>query len=243
MERLLVAPAPLLLLCRNRSPLIPHLRLRALKHLNLENITALESPISILGHRNSAQPYAWISWFPHLRRKMGRCVCPAGVAVPARTQAERETVLYAARIGHCRPCPLREQYKSGSTKKPRRVSAVFWPRTSPPPGGAALASKADQHPAETAPAPPLPLFQLSRCAVAIGHAVGTSDGPWSTPEPCVVSVRATETLVPRKFHSPPLETHAERARLRTLLGATAHPQCCTFHRPHREIVLHGLSHR
>ena len=37
-------------------------------------------------------------------------------------------VLYAARIGHCRSCPLRAQcQESSTTLKPRRVSAVLWP--------------------------------------------------------------------------------------------------------------------
>jgi hypothetical protein len=37
-------------------------------------------------------------------------------------------VLYAARIGHCRSCPLRAQWQESSTTlKPRRVSAVVWP--------------------------------------------------------------------------------------------------------------------
>jgi hypothetical protein len=49
-------------------------------------------------------------------------------------------VLYAARIGHCRACPLRAQcQESSTTLKPRRVSAVLWPlsssrsASSPPP--------------------------------------------------------------------------------------------------------------
>jgi hypothetical protein len=42
-------------------------------------------------------------------------------------------VLYAARIGHCRTCPLRTQcQESSTTLKPRRVSAVFWPLNSSP---------------------------------------------------------------------------------------------------------------
>lgn len=42
-------------------------------------------------------------------------------------------VLYAARIGHCRSCPLRAQcQESGSTLKPRRVSAVLWPLSTSP---------------------------------------------------------------------------------------------------------------
>ena len=43
-------------------------------------------------------------------------------------------VLYAARIGHCRSCPLRAQCQENSTTiKPRRVSAVLWPLDSSPP--------------------------------------------------------------------------------------------------------------
>jgi len=42
-------------------------------------------------------------------------------------------VVYAARIGHCRVCQLREQCLGygTATKKPRRVSAVVWPRDQP----------------------------------------------------------------------------------------------------------------
>src|SRR5579885_1053135 len=44
-------------------------------------------------------------------------------------------VVYAARIGHCRPCPLRErcQWHGAQTSKPRRVSAVLHPLTAPTP--------------------------------------------------------------------------------------------------------------
>jgi hypothetical protein len=43
-------------------------------------------------------------------------------------------VVYAARIGHCRPCPLRErcQWHGTQTSKPRRVSAVLHPQSSAP---------------------------------------------------------------------------------------------------------------
>ena len=40
-------------------------------------------------------------------------------------------ILYAARISHCRSCPLRSQcQESSTTLKPRRVSAVLWPLSS-----------------------------------------------------------------------------------------------------------------
>lgn len=78
----------------------------------------------------------------------GTLRCPAGFPLyPQERRPERDgslRVLYAARIGHCRPCPLREECQGYgvATKKPRRVSAVLWPR------GLATSS--------SAPPPPLP---------------------------------------------------------------------------------------
>ena len=51
---------------------------------------------------------------------------------PQERRPERDgtlRVVYAARIGDCRPCPLRQQcqWHGTSTKKPRRVSAVLHP--------------------------------------------------------------------------------------------------------------------
>jgi hypothetical protein len=65
----------------------------------------------------------------------GTLRCPADHPLyPQERRAERDgsvRVLYAARIGHCRSCPLRTQcQENGAPMKPRRVSAVFWPRTS-----------------------------------------------------------------------------------------------------------------
>lgn len=62
----------------------------------------------------------------------GTLRCPADRPLYAQERRpERDgslRVLYAGRIGHCRTCWLREQcQESSSTKKPRRVSAVFWP--------------------------------------------------------------------------------------------------------------------
>ncbi len=66
----------------------------------------------------------------------GTLRCPADHPLyPQERRPERNgslRVLYAARIGHCRDCPLRSQcQESGSSVKPRRVSAVFWPLSSP----------------------------------------------------------------------------------------------------------------
>lgn len=63
----------------------------------------------------------------------GTLRCPADHPLyPQERRPERDgtlRVVYAARIGHCRPCPLREQcqWHGTATKKPRRVSAVLSP--------------------------------------------------------------------------------------------------------------------
>jgi hypothetical protein len=64
----------------------------------------------------------------------GTVQCPAGFPLyPKARRPERDgsvRVVYAARIGHCRPCPMREECQGygTATKKPRRVSVVLWPR-------------------------------------------------------------------------------------------------------------------
>jgi hypothetical protein len=78
----------------------------------------------------------------------GTVQCPAGFLLyPQERRPERDgsvRVVYAARIGHCRPCPRREECQGygAATKKPRRVSAVLWPL-----------DKTEQ---AVAPLPPLP---------------------------------------------------------------------------------------
>jgi hypothetical protein len=62
----------------------------------------------------------------------GTLRCPANHPLyPQERRLERNgslRILYAARIGHCRVCPLRAQcQESSTTRKPRRVSAVLWP--------------------------------------------------------------------------------------------------------------------
>lgn len=67
----------------------------------------------------------------------GTLRCPADHPLyPQEQRPERDgslRILYAARIGHCRSCPLRAQcQESSSTLKPRRVSAVLWPLSTSP---------------------------------------------------------------------------------------------------------------
>lgn len=64
----------------------------------------------------------------------GTLRCPANHPLyPQERRQERNgslRILYAARIGHCRSCPLRAQcQESSTTRKPRRVSAVLWPQS------------------------------------------------------------------------------------------------------------------
>jgi hypothetical protein len=64
----------------------------------------------------------------------GTVQCPVGFPLyPKARRPERDgsvRVIYAARIGHCRSCPMREECQGygTATRKPRRVSAVLWPR-------------------------------------------------------------------------------------------------------------------
>jgi hypothetical protein len=69
----------------------------------------------------------------------GTLRCPQGAPLyPQERRPEHDgtvRVLYAARIAHCRICPLRSscQGHGTSTKKPRRVSAVLHPLPQPVP--------------------------------------------------------------------------------------------------------------
>lgn len=99
----------------------------------------------------------------------GTLLCPAQhVLYPQERRAERDgsyRLLYAARIGDCRTCDLRAQcQESLSTLKPRRVSAVFWPRPSPSP----LSSASLLNPPQ--PLLPLPILPVlwrdwPRCSI------------------------------------------------------------------------------
>lgn len=175
----------------------------------------------------------------------GTLRCPAGHPLfvqerrPERNGSLR--VLYAARIGHCRPCPLREHcQEAGATKKPRRVSAVFWPRPSP----ADTEQPIDNAPRASAPAcaPPVPAQPVRwgdwpRCQIR---------RQWMQllrTQTVLLTVSATQTIAPAPGHSspsPPCSTRAERAHWRLSweerLARNARPSTA----PPLEITLHGL---
>ncbi len=82
----------------------------------------------------------------------GTLRCPTGQPLYAQERRSERNgslrVLYAARIGHCRTCPLRKQcQESATTIKARRVSAVYWPVSSP----ASIAGEISPVPGETSP--------------------------------------------------------------------------------------------
>jgi hypothetical protein len=91
--------------------------------------------------------------------------CVVQLAIPCMRQPRRPErhgsvrVLYAARLGHCRSCPLRErcQEKGAGTIKPRRVSAVFWPVASSSPASL-----------QAPPVPIVPLASPPPCPVLWG---------------------------------------------------------------------------
>ncbi len=99
----------------------------------------------------------------------GTLRCPADRPLyPQERRPERDDslrILYAARIGHCRRCPLRAQcQESRATIKPRRVSAVFWPLSS---------SRSAFSPTRTDAPAPLPLAAMlwkdwPRCGIRRG---------------------------------------------------------------------------
>ena len=93
----------------------------------------------------------------------------------ARRRPERNgslRVLYAARIGHCRSCSLREQcQKSATTSKARRVSAVYWPVSS----RSSISGESPPAPEEPSP-PPVPHPVLWE-AGSVAPSAGVGEAP------------------------------------------------------------------
>jgi hypothetical protein len=96
-------------------------------------------PVIIYGPPKFARP-SFTGGFPgsaFTAQPDGTLRCPANHPLyPQERPPERDgslRILYAARIGHCRSCPLRAQcQESSSMLKPRRVSAVLWPLSTSP---------------------------------------------------------------------------------------------------------------
>jgi hypothetical protein len=161
----------------------------------------------------------------------GTLRCPANHPLyPQERRPERDgslRVLFAARIGHCRSCPLRVQcQESSSTIKPRRVSAVLWPIGSSPP-------TSSEEPARQ-PLAPVLWKDWPRCRIrrvwlerVRSEAVDMLESPTS---PCSPLVQSSEIVL----------TRAERAHWRLSwqqrLARNARPSDA----PSLVVTLHGL---
>jgi hypothetical protein len=163
----------------------------------------------------------------------GTLHCPANHPLyPQERRPERDgslRILYAARLGHCRPCPLRAQcQESSTTLKPRRVSAVLWPLG---------ASRSDSSPPpETTRAPfasaPVLWRDWPRCSIRRTWLKGTRSQTicLDSSSPCSSSLVPAEKAL----------TRAERAHWRLSwtqrLARNARPADA----PHLAVTLHGL---
>ena len=162
----------------------------------------------------------------------GTLRCPANRPLyPQERRPERGgslRILYAARIGHCRSCPLRAQcQESTDTIKPRRVSAVLWP----------LESSPSPHANAPAAPPPAPLLwkDWPRCAiwrrwlkVVRSETVGLTQSP--------ASPMCSSTTVP----SETVLTRAERAHWRLSWEQRLARNARSADAPRLFITLHGL---
>jgi hypothetical protein len=125
----------------------------------------------------------------------GTLRCPADHPLyPQERRLERNgclRLLYAARIGHCRPCPLRErcQGHGSNTIKPRRVSAVFRPISSSP--SAAIESV------------PAPMEPASAIVESVPAATQFPSVPINPEAALVEPASATVESVPTAAQTPP----------------------------------------
>lgn len=170
----------------------------------------------------------------------GTLRCPADRPLYAQERRPEHDgslrVLYAERIGYCRACPLREQCQTHpSTKKPRRVSAVFWP----------IPSASLSHPPSPSlpPPPPLPPSAPLRWR----------DWPRRRLRRHWLQLIRRETVTvswePSRLLESPLEkgevllTRSERARYRLSWSQRLARNARSADAPRLSVLLHGLPAR
>ncbi len=175
----------------------------------------------------------------------GTLRCPAGHPLYAQ-ERRREPhgslrVLYAARLCHCRPCPLRAQCQENGTTtiKPRRVSAVFRPLSSTalaPPEKSASDEPAPEKSAsdELAPSCPVLWGDWERCQIR---------RRWFQllrTQTVLLSFGPVDHVVREEMPQPDVQTRAQRAHWRLSwkqrLARNARPP----HAPPLEVTIHGL---
>ncbi len=164
----------------------------------------------------------------------GTLRCPADRPLyPQERRPERDgslRVLYAARIGHCRSCPLRNQcQESSEAAKPRRVSAVLWPLES----SLSDASPPLEDTSEALPLAPVlwkdwPHCRIRRTWLKIMRSETVRWESSATPAPVT-----TETSE--------VSTRAQRAHWRLLWDQRLARNARTLDAPSLTVTLHGLS--
>jgi hypothetical protein len=180
-------------------------------------------------------PGSAFTWQPD-----GTLRCPADHPLYAQERRpERDgslRVLYAGRIGHCRECPLKEQCQEHpSTKKPRRVSAVFWPIAPDPLSAPPLPSSPPSLPLP--PSAPLlwrdwPRRQVRRHWLSLLHRE-TVTFSWEVPRPSTLPNAEDEPILTREQRAHYRLSWSERLA-RNARRASA-PRLC--------VLLHGLPSR
>jgi hypothetical protein len=165
----------------------------------------------------------------------GTLRCPADHPLyPQERRPERDgslRVLYAARIGHCRGCPLRARcQESSATIKPRRVSAVLWPLSD----ALSACSPALPEPSEPPPLFPVvwrdwPRCRLRRAWLKVLRSE-TVTFSWGTPPAAEQTAQTSEQVV----------TRAERAHSRLSWEERLARNALPVNTPPLIVTLYGL---
>jgi hypothetical protein len=177
----------------------------------------------------------------------GTLRCPAGHVLYAQERRLEPNgslrVLYAGRLASCRPCPLREQCQENgaNTIHPRRVSAVFWPRTATPPEADPPVCEAPSSDATICEAPACD--PPSRCVLWGDWQRCQLRRQWVQllqTQTVLMTFGKAEMIAGEQEHPPPISTRAQRAHWRLSweerLARNARPSTA----PSLEITLHGL---
>jgi hypothetical protein len=175
----------------------------------------------------------------------GTLRCPAGHFLYAQERRQEPNgslrVLYAGRLASCRPCPLRArcQENGANTIHPRRVSAIFWPRTSTCSHAETAETPASDALISDVPASDAP----SRCVLWGDWQRCQTRRQWMhllQTQTVLITLGNAETLAQEKKPPPLISTRAQRAHWRLSweerLARNARPPTA----PSLEITLHGL---
>ncbi|HEY4033365.1 MAG TPA: hypothetical protein VGL94_05305 [Ktedonobacteraceae bacterium] len=170
----------------------------------------------------------------------GTLCCPAGHPLYAQERRREPNgslrVLYAARLCHCRPCPLRAQCQENGTTtiKPRRVSAVFRPLSPTALAPPDELTSNESAPNESVPSCPVRWGDGERCQIRRRwfHLLRT--------QTVLLAFGPVEHVVHEEMPQQDVQTRALRAHWRLSwkqrLARNARPPTA----PPLEVTIHGL---